>query len=380
VVNPLRLALVYDMDACRGPTGVTRHALAQLEQLAQRPADVALRAITGRITEPAGRALWRSLGPLPRRVLPLRTRTMLRLWRITNGPPLEWWSGPVDWSYCPAEYYIPTRRAKRAVTSHDVLQDLTYGAPRRRALLGRVFGSADLILSVSAFNTARLLEAFPSCEGRVAHVPNAAEDLFFEPAAPAERRAARAELGLPPGMPYLLSVANIQPRKNLVRLVRAAARLREVAAGEMALVLVGTGDVDDPALREAIAGAGASVRILTPGYRQGPALRALYAEATALVFASLCESFGIPAVEAMAQGCPVALADSTALPEVGGEAGWYFDPTDEEAIAATLRDLLDRPDERRHRVGLGRAIASRYRWSTAADRLVEALRRFSPGS
>ena len=110
-----------------------------------------------------------------------------------------------------------------------------------------------------------------------------------------------------------------------------------------------------------------------PGYRQGNALRAAYAEAAALVFPSLCESFGIPAVEAMAQGTPVALANSTALPEIGGEAGWYFDPTDEEAIAATLRRLLDDSQERSRRITLGRSIAAGYNWQSANDRLVEAL-------
>ena len=73
VALPLRVALVYDMDACRGPTGVTRHALAQLERLAQRP-DVALRWSRGGSTEPDGLAYWESLGDLPRRELPVRTR------------------------------------------------------------------------------------------------------------------------------------------------------------------------------------------------------------------------------------------------------------------------------------------------------------------
>jgi alpha-1,3-rhamnosyl/mannosyltransferase len=110
-----------------------------------------------------------------------------------------------------------------------------------------------------------------------------------------------------------------------------------------------------------------------PGYRQSHALRAIYREATALVFPSLCESFGIPAVEAMAQGLTVALADSTALPEIGGAAGWYFDPTDQDAITAALRNLLDDSRERDRRVGLGREIVAKYRWQAANDRLVEAL-------
>ena len=92
------------------------------------------------------------------------------------------------------------------------------------------------------------------------------------------------------------------------------------------------------------------------------------------MFPSTCESFGIPAVEAMAQGIPVALADSTALPEVGGEAGWYFPPEDEAAMADVLRDLLDRADERARKVEVGRRVASGYRWDAANDRLVAALR------
>src|SRR5438067_1013134 len=98
------VALVYDMDACRGPTGVTRHALAQLERLARRP-EVRLTLVSGRLTEPDALAYWETLGTLPRRELPLRTRNILRYWRLAPWPTVELWTGAVDWVYCPAEYF-----------------------------------------------------------------------------------------------------------------------------------------------------------------------------------------------------------------------------------------------------------------------------------
>ncbi len=372
--DPLRVAWVYDMNACHNPTGVTRHALAQFDQLAKR-ADIALTAVSGRIRDADGLARWEQVDGPRRRELPTSTRTALRAWRTFGGPSVEWWTGRMDWIYAPSELFIPTSKARLAVTSHDILQDIRFGGPRRQALLARVLDRADLVLSVSHFNTAKLLAMYPACEGKVAYVPNAADDLFFTEPTQRERDAVRADLSLPPKIRYLISVASFQARKNLPRLVRAVGRLPEVRNGELALVLLGAGDEAEAApIRHEISSLGRKPVIRLPGYRQGRALLAAYAEASALVFPSTCESFGIPAVEAMAGGIPVALADSTALPEIGGAAGWYFDPNDDESLTGTLADLLSQPDERARRVALGRSIAAGYRWSAANDRLVAALR------
>jgi alpha-1,3-rhamnosyl/mannosyltransferase len=368
----IRIGLVYGMEGCAGATGVTRHALAQIRGLSTHP-DVLPRLLSGRVVEPENRAVWDALGNLPRRTAPLRTRDLLRLWRIAPWPTVETWTGPIDWAYSPSEYLLASRR-RVAVTSHDVLQDLHFHGPRRRRLLSRVFGRADRVMSVSHFNTTQLLNAFPRLEGRVSYVPNGAEDLFYEEATAEERAAVRADLGLPAGMPYLLSVANFQPRKNLVRLIEAAGRVAEVARGDLALVLLGDGSKEQRAsVHDALSHLDSHACAVLPGYREGAALRAAYAEAAALVFPSLCESFGIPVVEAMAQGCPALLAGSTALPEVGGDAAWYFVPESVEAISASIRSVLDDSAERSRRITLGRSIADGFRWSHSTARLVAAL-------
>ena len=374
----LDIAWLYDLNACRQPTGVTRHALAQADALGQR-ADVRFQALSGKFKCQEGLDFWNRLSPNKRSLLPFSTRHMHRIWRLAGFPAPDFWTGSVDWVYCPTEFYVPTRKARLAITSHDVKQDLAFQNPRRRAFLARAFRRADLVLSVSHFNTSELLNAFPFTAGKIAHVPNAAEDLFFQPASSRERAEIRANLGIPTGIPFLLSVANFQPRKNLEGLLRAAGRINAIARGEIAIVLIGTGAPQEHArLQAAIAELPPKAIVALPGYREGAQLRAAYAEATALAFPSFCESFGIPAAEAMAQGCPVALANSTALPEIAADAGWYFDPRNLDDITSTLQTLIDHPAEAKRRAHIGKARAEHFRWEYSCDLLVDALRHPTP--
>ena len=148
-----------------------------------------------------------------------------------------------------------------------------------------------------------------------------------EPTPEAELRE-RLELGQ---RPVLLSVNAALPHKNLERLIEAVAQLPEPV-----LALVGHAGRDTERLR---ALAGERVRIT--GWLSDADLEGLYRLAAGFVYPSLHEGFGMPVLEAMRRGTPVACADATSLPEVVGDAALLFDPYDVDAIADAARRLLD---------------------------------------
>ena len=357
------------------PTGVTRHALAQLERLARRP-EIAFRLLTGRMTHPDGLAYWESLELSSRRELPLRTRDLLRWWRIQPWPPIEWWTGPVDWVYCPAEFFVPTRQARRAVTSHDVLQNLRFEPPRRRELLAQRIRAGRPDPVGLAVQHRAAAGGIPRLSGsRRLRAQRRGRPVFRAGRPPTSASRVRADLGLPPQVPYLLSVANFQPRKNLVRLIKAAARLPEVARGDLALVLIGTGDEDEaPPVREAIA-AGRPPRVDPhAGLPPGPG-----------ALGRLCRGHGA--------GLPLALRELRHPGRRGDGAGRFPShwPTRRPCPRSAARPAgtSTRTPRTRSRAPCRSArrprrtrpprharqgsIAAHYRWQAANDLLVEAL-------
>src|SRR5262249_29391329 len=149
-----------------------------------------------------------------------------------------------------------------------------------------------------------------------------------------------------PGLRFVLYVGGLSPHKNLVRLIEAFA---QAAESGVRLVLVGDmGDVFHthvPELRAAVARCRLGDQVHFTGFVPDDDLAYLYNCAEALVQPSLWEGFGLPPVEAMACGTAVVSSTAGSLPEVLGEAGLYFDPTDVAAIAAALRRILSDPVE-----------------------------------
>ena len=228
-----------------------------------------------------------------------------------------------------------------------------------RALLPLIGRRARRVLTVSAFARASLVRHRVAPEERIAVVHNGADHLLGVP--PDEDTLARHGLA-PRG--YALALGSAKGYKNLARLFEA---FDHPSLGDLPLVVAG----GPP---EAAYGA----RRPRPGVARflGPvsdaALRALYAHAAMFLFPSRTEGFGLPPVEAMGLGCPVAAARAGAMPETCGDAAILVDPESTAAWRAAIGRLRDEATARAFSAA-GRARAGRFTWARAGDRLWEAI-------
>lgn len=241
---------------------------------------------------------------------------------------------------------IPGTDAPTVVTLHDIQhRDLPdfFGPARRsfrRIAYDRAARSAAAVVATSEFARERALEVLELDPSRTHVVPLAVDHELFGPG------AEQAE-------PFALYPARPWPHKNHDRLFEAFASLRQTRP-RLRLVLTGDGHERLGTLPEGVESLG-PVSATT--------LASLYRRAACLVLPGLDEGFGLPALEAMACGCPVAAADSGALPEVCGEAAVIFDPTDVEAMASAMVEADTRRDALRAK---GFARAAQFTWESVA--------------
>jgi alpha-1,3-rhamnosyl/mannosyltransferase len=172
----------------------------------------------------------------------------------------------------------------------------------------------------------------------------------------------------------VLTVSPALRHKNLGRLIAAFARL----AGddpELALVVVGHPGLERDALEQQAAALGIGDRVVFTGWVSEAELEGLYGLAAVFAYPSLMEGFGIPVLEAMRRGVPVASSNATSLPEVAGDAAEMFDPLDTEAMAGAIERLLGDDRRRAELIELGAARAREFTWDKSARGLLDVYER-----
>ncbi len=275
-------------------------------------------------------------------------------------------------SYHPApRLNIPT-----VLTVHDVRlvrMPETYHWARRiflRAVVPRSLKRAARIItgSIDTKNDLKSFFGVPDEKIEICHIPLPArfervrdDDLL---------RSVRAKYGLPGR--YILNVGKIEPRKNIERLIRAYAAVRERFGTK--LVIAGKADDAFGRLFETLGRLGGREEVVFTGYVENEDLPALYSMAEVFVYPSIHEGFGIPLLEAMACEVPIVTSNVSALPEIAGDAALLVDPFDVGSIAGAIERLLGDPVLRGELTARGRERVSRFTPRGAAERMVEVYK------
>ncbi len=235
-----------------------------------------------------------------------------------------------------------------------------------RAMLGRSARAARVVCVPSEFTRSRVVELLGVTPEKVQVVP------WTPRPAPAHGAATAAGAQVPAG-PFLLYPAITYPHKNHLVLVEAFARL-EGPARAATLVLTGGSAATEDEVMARVDALGLRDRVLRTGRVDADRLEALYAAAAAVVVPSRYEGFGLPALEAMARGCPVVVARSGSLPEVARPED-LVDPDDVTAWAAAMQSVLALSDrDRSDRIAAGRRCAARFTPDRTAAGLIGAYR------
>ena len=221
---------------------------------------------------------------------------------------------------------------------------------------------ADAIIAISECTRRDLIAAYGVPSEKVTVVYEAAAPHFAPPSVDEVARV-RLRYGLPER--FLLTVGTLEPRKNLSRLLMAFEALVRQELVDAWAIVGRPGWLNDDFYARLKASPWRE-KVILPGFVPDEDLPAVYAAATVLVLPSLYEGFGLPVLEAMACGAPVACSRTSSLPELGGDAARYFDPSDVEAMTATLEEVLSDDALRDEMRRQGLLQAARFSWKRAA--------------
>ncbi len=299
----------------------------------------------------------------------LPVRVLNWLWQRRRLPTLDsFFRTKLDLTHSATPLILPTK-GKKVITVHDVFfMDFPDQAGDEA---GKVFfrlaatslRDADGIITPSHVTSIEIIARFVLDEKKVKVIPHGLDSRFLEDVPVSELKATRKRCKLPPS--FLLFVGAQVPRKNLVRLVEAL-KIVHLHGLKIALVLVGPPGEESAAIRTRADSLGIGHWVMSTGYLEERDIRNIYRLATAFVFPSLCEGFGMPLVEAMASGIPVAASRVSAMPEVCRDAAVYFQPDSAESMAEKISSVIENEDLRKKLIARGKERARDFSWERAA--------------
>jgi glycosyltransferase involved in cell wall biosynthesis len=262
------------------------------------------------------------------------------------------------------------------VSVHDVsfLEHPDYFTPFRalqlRYTVHRTVKSAARVITVSEFSKRRILSSYRLDEDKVVVLPNGVSSAFRPMPREAAQRWVRTTFGL--RSPFILTVGDLEPRKNHVGLIRAFESLvRAHPHLPHQLVIVGKENWRASTVRAAAKRSSVADCIHFTGYVSDEGLLRLYGACDLFVYPSFYEGFGLPILEAMACGRAVACSNTSAMPEVADSAAILFDPNSDDEIVLALRDLLLNPELRQRMERLGMQRAATFSWESTAGKTLD---------
>jgi glycosyltransferase involved in cell wall biosynthesis len=289
-------------------------------------------------------------------------------WAYSRGLRRIFEAARVDVLHFPMGFIVPIGyRGQTVLTSLDVQQEIHPEFFSEKELRWRrkhyppSARKATHIITISDYTAKSLADAWGIPRERTTTVYPGCEEDFFRPTESSPRPADIPDR-------FFFYPAAFWPHKNHLRLFQAVALLRGRHGFRLPLLLCGMNAGDDWAARAAVHDLGIEDQVAFLGYVSRERLRLLYRHAAFMVFPSLFEGFGIPVVEAMAAGCPVATSPATSLLEIVGDDGFTFDPESVESIASAIHRLDTEPDLRRQIVDHGRRRATLFTGEAMARR------------
>jgi glycosyltransferase involved in cell wall biosynthesis len=242
-------------------------------------------------------------------------------------------------------------------------------------LLPRAVSRADRIITLSAFTKQEIAERWPDASHKIAVVPGApylSPDRDPDVSGGSDPERILAQYGVQ--RPYLLYVGTMDPRKNIVRMLKTFEQILAMGARDIQFVLVGHEGWGVSEVRRAWESSPGRSAIRYLGYVPDDALAVLYRCADLFFYLSLYEGFGFPPLEAMAAGTCVVASNQASLPECLGDAAVLADPFDTDAAAGIVFRLLQDEELRRDYVRRGFQQAASYSWRRSAEKILDVYR------